>query len=450
MPKSKNTEKTLIIRDNGVKESPKVHKCKLLAVSGPLQGEEFLIDKDTFTIGSGERNDLVIEDSTISRRHCEIRLDPDGNRIIDLGSTNGTYTGGIRVSEAFLSPGSEFKLGKTRIVFCPMQESIEYRLSSNERFGKLLGASVPMRRVSHLAETYAPTEATVLIEGETGTGKEVLAEEIHKHSKRRHQPFIVIDCASLSRELVESELFGHSKGAFTGATADRAGAFEFASGGTVFLDEIGELSMDLQPKLLRVLEKREIRRVGSNQVRNIDVRIISATNRRLQNEVNAGRFREDLYYRLSVVHIEIPPLRDRKQDLPLLTRKFMQEFMGPNAEEKIADFEHTMRVFSAHGWPGNVRELRNLVEVASYADRHPVDMGALLAIGHKLPGVHEMPSVGTERPFKEVKNELIANFEKQYIKSILERHNGVVSRAAEAAGIERAYLQRLIKKYKMK
>ncbi len=447
---SEQSEKTLIIKGRDEKETPKVHKCKLLAVSGPLQGEEFLIDKDTFTIGSGDHNDLTIQDSTISRRHCEIRLDPDGSRIRDLGSTNGTYTGGIRISEAFLTPGSEFRLGKTRIVFCPMQEAMDYRLSSSERFGNLLGSSVPMRRVFHLAETYAPTEATILIEGETGTGKEVLAEEIHKHSKRRHQPFIVIDCASLSRELVESELFGHSKGAFTGATADRPGAFEYASGGTVFLDEIGELSPELQPKLLRVLEKREIRRVGSNQMRNIDVRIISATNRRLQNEVNAGRFREDLYYRLSVVHIEIPPLRNHKQDLPLLTRKFMQEFMGPNAEDKIADFERTMRIFSTYGWPGNVRELRNLVEVASYADRQPVDMGAFLAIGHKLTSEQDSLKFDAERPFKDVKNELIAAFEKDYIKKILEQHNGVISRAAESAGIERAYLQRLIKKYKMK
>lgn len=446
----KEPDNTLMINDTQSGGRMTVHKCKLLAVSGPLQGEEFLIDKDTFTIGSGPHNDLTIEDSTISRRHCEIRIGPDGSRIHDLGSTNGTYTGGVKISEAFLSPGSEFRLGKTRIVFCPMQEAMDYRLSEKDSFGNLLGTSVPMRRVFHLAETYAPTDATILIEGETGTGKEVLAEALHKNSKRRHQPFIVIDCASLARELVESELFGHSKGAFTGATADRTGAFEYASGGTIFLDEIGDLSPELQPKLLRVLEKREIRRVGSNQVRKIDVRIISATNRRLQNEVNTGNFREDLYYRLSVVHIEIPPLRLHKQDLPLLTKKFMQEFMGPNAEEKVTEFERTMKLFNAYGWPGNVRELRNLVEVASYADRQPVDMGAFLALGHKLPGSGDKMQIDTHRPFKEVKNELIASFEKDYIRDILERHNGVVSRAAETAGIERAYLQRLIKKYGMK
>jgi transcriptional regulator with GAF, ATPase, and Fis domain len=228
-------------------------------------------------------------------------------------------------------------------------------LSESEAFGSLIGRSTAMRHVFHLAETYAPTDATILIEGETGTGKEVLAEEIHRHSKRGDQPFIVIDCASLAKDLIASELFGHVKGAYTGADSDRVGAFEHANGGTVFLDEIGELNPDLQPKLLRVLERKEVRRLGSNQTKKVDVRILCATNRKLENEVNANRFREDLYYRLSVARIELPPLRKRRDDVPLLTTSFLREKLGNDALVQIANFDQTIRTFENHDWPGNVR-----------------------------------------------------------------------------------------------
>ena len=278
---------TLIVRGADDRERVRVRKCKLLAVSGPLQGQEFMIDKGLFTIGSSPHNDLAMQDSTVSRHHCEIRVSSEGYVIRDLGSTNGTVVQGVKVSEAFLDHGTEFQLGASKLVFCPLQESSEFALSPSESFGEVAGKSVPMRRVFYLAERYAPTDATILIEGETGTGKEILAEEIHRHSPRRDKPFVVIDCAALARELIESELFGHTRGAFTGANADRVGAFEHAAGGTVFLDEIGDLGPELQPKLLRVLEKREVRRLGSNEVRPIDVRILGATNRNLRNEVNA-------------------------------------------------------------------------------------------------------------------------------------------------------------------
>ena len=253
----------------------------------------------------------------------------------------------------------------------------------------MLGRSTAMRRIFHIAETYAPTDATVMITGETGTGKEVLAEEIHKHSPRARRPYVVIDCASMAKELIESELFGHVRGAFTGANADRQGAFETADGGTVFLDEIGDLAPELQPKLLRVLEKREIRRVGDNRVRKINVRIICATNRRLEEEVNAGRFREDLYYRLSVVRIELPPLRRRKEDIPLLAKAFLENMHGKGAMSQVLHFDETMDLFKRHDWPGNVRELRNLLEVAFYASQRPVDLGAFLGLGRFLPALDD-------------------------------------------------------------
>lgn len=428
-----------------------VQKCKLLAVSGPLKGRELGVNSETFTIGSGRNNDLVLEDSTISRRHCEIQLTPEGYNIRDLASTNGTYVHGVRIKSAFLDEGTEFQLGSTRLIFCPTQETLEYQLSDAKAFGRLLGESVPMRRVFYLAERYAKTESTIMIEGETGTGKEVLAEEIHRHSNRHDKPFIVIDCASLAKDLVASELFGHAKGAFTGAISDRVGAFEQAHGGTVFLDEIGDLTPELQPQLLRVLEKREVKRVGSNSVRKIDVRIISATNKKLQHEVNAGNFREDLYFRMSVIHIAIPPLRKRTEDIEMLAKAFLDEFLGNNAGTQVANVSEAALVLGNHDWPGNVRELRNLVEIASYSDQRPIDLAAFLYLGNsrKTPPVANRRHVA-DRPFKIAKQELIQTFEQQYITDLLQRHADNVSRAARHAGIERAYLQRLIRKYDLR
>lgn len=431
----------------------RVRRTKLLVISGPLQGREIHVNQDTFTIGSGTHNDLTIVDSTVSKRHCEIIVEQSGYLIRDLDSTNGTQVQGVRISSAHLAPGSEIQLGKTRIVFCPLQEANDIPLSNQEAFGKMLGHSVPMRRIFYLAETYSPADVTIMVTGETGTGKEILAEEIHNHSSRSDKPFIVIDCAAISKELIESELFGHVKGAFTGANNDRQGAFELADGGTVFLDEIGDLSPDLQPKLLRVLEKREIRRVGCNKVRKINVRIISATNRNLANEVNENRFREDLYYRLSVVHLELPPLRRRRDDIPVLAKCFLTDLHGENALSELADIDRTMEILKRHEWPGNVRELRNLIELAFYSERRPVDLSAFLSLGNLRAGrtAHEPePTFVTDKPFKDAKNELIEEFEKTYLNDLLARNMQNISRSAREAGIERAYLQRLIRKYGMR
>lgn len=446
---------TLMLSGNQDGNTIRVRTTKLLVISGPLQGREFLVNKEIFSIGSGRQNDLVLTDSTISKRHCEIAICEDGYQIRDLDSTNGTFVHGIKITQAFLNPGAEFQIGKTHIIFCPLQESREIPLSSKEAFGGMIGRSVAMRRIFHLAETYAPTDATVMITGETGTGKEILAEEIHRHSSRRNRPYIVIDCAAMAKELIESELFGHAKGAFTGANCDREGAFEHADGGTVFLDEIGDLSPELQPKLLRVLEKREIKRVGENRVRRINVRIICATNRRLDQEVNLGHFREDLYYRLSVVQIELPPLRRRKEDIPLLARHFLTALHGPNAMSQVLRFDETMEILKRHDWPGNVRELRNLIEVAFYAAPRPVDLSAFLGLGRFAPQAAEeeeehTPVFHADRPFKDAKNLLIEDFERGYLQDLLNRNSSNISKSAREAGIERAYLQRLIKKYDLR
>ena len=443
-----NKAKTMIVQ--APESMLRVRKTKLLVISGPLQGQEFLITKDVFSMGSGMHNDLRLEDASISKRHCEITVDEEGYRIQDLDSTNGTYVQGIRVTQAYLNPGAELTLGKTRLIFCPMQESQDIPVSTQEAFGGVLGKSLAMRRVFHLVETYSGSDASVMLTGETGTGKEILAEEIHRHSPRRHKPFIVIDCAALAKDLIESELFGHTRGAFTGASGERSGAFEHADGGTVFLDEIGDLSLDLQPKLLRVLEKREIRRVGSNDVRRVNVRIICATNRKMDVEVNEGRFREDLFYRLSVVPIELPPLRRRREDIPMLVRKFITQLHGPQAVKDLVDFDATMEVLKRHEWPGNVRELRNLVDLAFYNAKRPVDLSSFLSMGqfNRRAAEKESPfAVTADRPFKDVKNEIVTEFEKRYLQDLLARNDGNVPKSAKDSGIERAALQRLLKKY---
>jgi transcriptional regulator with GAF, ATPase, and Fis domain len=446
--------KTLVVSAQLPKKLPRVRRTVLVVASGDQQGREYAVDKDVFVIGKGDSVDLKLDDPATSRRHCEIRADEHGYSIVDLNSTNGTFVNGVRISNAYLNPGAELQFGNIRLVFSPLQEDRELQISPAENFGSVVGSSQSMRRIFYMAETYAATNASIMLTGETGTGKEIMAEEIHRHSLRSDKPFVIIDCAALAKDLIESELFGHVKGAFTGAAADRPGAFEYANGGTVFLDEVGDLSMELQPKLLRVLEKREIRRVGTNAVRKIDVRIICATNRDMHKEVEEGRFREDLFYRLAVVNIELPPLRKRKEDIPLLARRFASDLHGPDALDEIAEFDASMEVLRRYDWPGNVRELRNLIDRAFYGPYRPVDLSASMSFWHR-GGTQSGPSSGKlgrgevigSRPFKEEKAELVDEFERKYIMKLLKRNDGNISKSAREADIERAYLQRLIKKY---
>ena len=314
-----------------------------------------------------------------------------------------------------------------------------------------------MKRVFRIAETYAPTDATMLITGATGTGKELMAEEIHEHSKRSDKPFVVVDCSALSRGLIESELFGHTRGSFTGAMSDRKGAFEAANGGTIFLDEIGDLSEDLQPKLLRVLENKEIRRVGSNEVRKVDVRILAATHRRLEKDVNSGRFREDLYFRLSVVKLHIPPLGDRKEDIPTMIERFVDSLDDSTPDKQKAVVERMLSMFPDYDWPGNVRELRNMVERIFHAINSAIEFDPFLMseqvgedVASASAGAEPLFVDGALRPFKEAKEQLVTQFERGYITRLLDNNSWNISQSAREAKIERAYLQRLIKKHALK
>jgi DNA-binding NtrC family response regulator len=374
----------------------------------------------------------------VSRKHLEAQFTGDEVMMIDCGSTNGSFIQGSRFEKIAIGFGAEVKLGRTVIKFLPDEEIVEPEPSAQASFGSIVGGDTKMRQMFTLLEDVAATNATVLIEGETGTGKELIAEEIHSHSPRKDGPFVVFDCGSVPRELIESMLFGHVKGSFTGAITDRRGAFAEAHGGTIFLDEIGEMALDLQPSLLRVLDKRAVRKVGSNTYEKIDVRVVAATNRDLRAEVAKKAFREDLYYRLAVIRVSVPPLRERGSDIPLLIQHFVSSF-GPGLSVTPEDMARLVR----HSWPGNVRELRNVIERACLLAR-----GSSINLEDALVS-EAAPSLGirTDLPFKEAKGQLVEMFEREYIEDLMRRHKMNLSAAAREAQIDRKHLRELIRKY---
>src|SRR5579859_584682 len=295
----------------------------LLVLTGLAVGQTVTVDRKV-RVGKAADNDLVLPDDTVTRHHCELERRGDCVFVKDLGSTNGTRIAGSKITEALAPPGSILRFGEVEVVVRASPQKVDVLPSEEPRFGPAIGESLAMRTVFGMLQRIAPTDGTVLLEGETGTGKDVLARAIHLASPRAKQPLVIIDCGAVSYNLIESEIFGHERGAFTGAIAARRGAFENAEGGTLFLDEVGELPIDIQPKLLRVLESREFRRVGGNKTMRTDVRVLVATKRNLQREVQAGKFREDLYFRLAVVPITVPPLRARRDDIPQLVEHILR------------------------------------------------------------------------------------------------------------------------------
>jgi DNA-binding NtrC family response regulator len=405
-------------------------------------------------IGSKEGNSLRLANETVSRYHFEIEPTPLGFVLRDLGSTNGTFVDGYRVREIFLPQGrpAQIKAGEVSLSFEALGEEVPIELSSEDRFADVLGRSPAMRELFSILERVAQRDLTILLEGESGTGKERLAEAIHLKSPRAARRFVVFDCAAVPASLMESELLGHERGAFTGAEGRRIGRFEEAQGGTLFIDEIGELPLELQPKLLRALEKREIRRIGGSQVIPVDVRVVAATNRDLVREVNRNTFREDLYYRLAVVRVRVPPLREREGDIPLLVEHFVREAVAGEggdenaAREAIAGIsEENWQRLQAHPWPGNVRELRNFIE-RTLAITGGVEAPA--SPPPRPPGAAgEAAAVDLSRPFIEAREELLGRFEKSYLEAQLSRHGGNISRAARAAGLDRMHFKRLLARH---
>ncbi len=335
-------------------------KCiELEIVSGPDAGLKCSLPLSTITFGTARDNDVVLTDRTVSRHHAEISFGADGLLIRDLGSTNGTFCQNVKVVEAFLQPGVGCSLGETGIRIQQRTEERQYEIGNEQHLGALVGSTEPMRELYGLIKAVAPAPTTVLITGESGSGKEMVASTVHELSGRAG-PLVVFDASVTEQEMVRNDLFGHIKGAFTGATGARDGAFRRADGGTLFIDEIGELPLELQPRLLRVLESREVVPVGSDRPQKVDVRVIAATHRDLEAMVNEGAFRADLFYRLSVITIQVPPLREIKEDIPLLVRNFTTK-LGLTCRLT----RDALAAMQRYEWPGNVRELRNVLERAA-------------------------------------------------------------------------------------
>jgi two-component system, NtrC family, response regulator GlrR len=386
------------------------------------------------TIGTALDNDLPLSDDSVSRRHCQLEPTPGGLRLRDLGSTNGVFVAGLRVRDAILPERARVQVGDTELTVTTLNETVVREQVTTDRFGDVLGRSARMRELFADLERVAATDMTLVLEGETGTGKDLIAESVHAASPRADRPFVVFDCGAVTPSLIESELFGTAK----------EGVFELADGGTLFLDELGELPRDLQPKLLRVLEKRQVKRVGGTRTLTIDVRIIAATNRSLRAEVARGAFREDLYYRLAAAKLLVPPLRERLEDVPLLVELFLSQLRPPRSPDSVP--AEVWEMFRSHHWPGNVRELRNAVQrlgLAMQPDRllHETTAGGATA-GRTDRGQPEEP-LG---PLRIARREAMDRFEREYVGAAL-RRGGSVSRAAGLAEVSRQMMHKLARKH---
>jgi transcriptional regulator with GAF, ATPase, and Fis domain len=443
-----------------------LRRVMLRVTDGPDRGAQITVARSRITLGRSAVNDLVLTDTSVSGTHAEFIIGEGGVQLHDLDSTNGTFVQNVRVRQAWIDPGMIVKLGKTEVELLSADE-VQVPISGQDHFGAMYGASPGMREVFATLERVAPTEMSVLIGGETGTGKELVARALHDESHRERGPFVVLDCGSLPRELAEAAILGHKKGAFTGAVSDRPGCFEEAHGGTLFLDEIGELPLDLQPKLLRVLDRREVQRIGESQVRKVDVRVVAATHRDLRMMVGQGQFREDLYFRLSVMSVELPPLRERGHDVLMLAERFLEDFVRSHP---LGITRPTLSDSAKEGllhepFPGNVRQLKNIIQRAAHLCRHSVIEPSDLHLGRREHprGINSASTSGDEQaapsggmdpalydqPFKDAKQVMVDNFERAYFGRLLGKTDNNLSRAAAEAGITRYYLRELLKRLGM-
>jgi len=435
---------TILVDRSGQLAICKAPRFTIEVVTGPDQGVTASAVDGRILVGTADGVQLKLTDPTVSRFHVELSATAEGIAVRDLGSTNGTAVSRLLVREAVARGDVEMRFGKTKARLVLGRAHDEVTASAQGSFGAMIGASPAMRRVYSLLERAAPTTAPVLITGESGTGKELAAHALHDASSRSGGPYEVVDCGGLPPTLIESELFGHERGAFTNAIHARAGAFERADGGTLFLDELGELPIELQPKLLRALGEREIRRIGGSEVNKVDVRVVAATNRDLRREVNAGSFRSDLFFRLAVIQVELPPLRERLDDLPLLVRSLLERIAREReVSAHIEPDDKLLRSLSRHRWPGNVRELRNYLEQL-----------VILRVAPELPDAGPQPSTTAEDPFVQLqqlplrtaKQQLMDRFERAYLERLLDDTGGNVAEAARRAGVDRGTLFRTIRR----
>lgn len=411
-------------------------RCRIVVLTGPDQGRKLTLENGLTKIGRGARNHLILSDPAISTVHLEIEFGAAGIQVRDMGSTNGTWIGGQRIQSSMVEIGSEIQVGQTRLKI-DFEEPAEPLVPPS--LGRLIGGSPKMKEVYKWIQKGAKGDVAVLIQGETGCGKELVAQEIHRLSRRAQGPFITVDCSAIPKELMESELFGHEKGAFTTAISQRKGAFELVRGGTLFLDEIGELPLEMQPKLLRILEERTFKRVGGNEMLRSDFRIVAATNRWLDQEVLQGRFRQDLYFRLYVLPVFLPPLRERKEDIPMLVEHFLKGKSVRLAPE-------TVDKLMAHAWPGNVRELRNAVERGVVMMEgellRPEDLLFFQSPDRQGPAMSwEARDLSRTGSLEEI--------EKQVIQRTLKAHQGDKKGAAQQLGIALSTLYEKLKRHQI-
>lgn len=423
-----------------------VRRLRLVVVEGPplviggrSVGKTWDSTGERFSIGKHPSNEVVIEDESVSRFHCEIVILERGPRLRDLVSRNGTLLDGVEIEVAFPRDRSLLQLGKVLVRIEWLDSTSPVPLSQRSEFGAMVGSSLTMRACFSEMERAAKCAATVLFLGETGTGKSTAAEAIHLESARSKAPFMVVDCSTLPPQLMESELFGHEKGAFTGADRMRKGAFEVADGGTVFLDEIAELAPDLQAKLLRAIETRTIRRVGNTEDMKVNVRIMAATHKDLRAEMNAGRFRQDLYYRLEVLPVRLPALRERSEDIPQLAEKLLAGLgVAPEIRARLL-VQTTLVELKRATWSGNIRELRNYLERCAIFEQALPLHDQVLAAGSDV--------IDARRTLTEERDRIVETFERKYMQASLQLHENNVARAARTADISRNHFYRLLHKY---
>jgi DNA-binding NtrC family response regulator len=410
--------------------------------SGEDVGRTVAVGLGPLVIGADADCDLVLDDPAVSRRHAEIQITARGVKVRDLGSTNGTFQGTSRITEIVVSASTTIRVGDTSLLLAPVALP-SVTPSKRNRFGGLIGESLPMREVFAIMELASPTDATVLLEGESGTGKELAAQAIHDHSARSSRPFVVVDCSATHEHLVESQIFGHVRGAFTGAAGDRRGAFVEADGGSIFLDEVSELPLTSQAKLLRALEARTVQPLGSDRPVGVDTRVIAATNRDLLGMVEDGKFRFDLFHRIAVVFIRLPPLRERLEDLPVLIRHFYEGRGLAPGDVSGANLEHLRE----HDWAGNVRELRNVLERGWVLAGSESAGFAGLRLDLRAGGQAVCEVVDTGLPFKQAKERWNEAFERRYLAAVYRACDKNISRAARHAGINRHHFRKLLLKH---
>jgi len=445
---SEHRPATTLLRVGDRATAIQVRGFSLEVMSGAAAGRTVRGDRRSLLFGTHDSADVRIADPHVSRLHARLDVEATDYVLRDLGSTNGTRVGGTRVLHACLDDGAIIELGATRIRFRLLDEPFEIPLAGEDHFEGLIGRSVAMREMFAVCARVAPTSAPVILQGETGTGKELVARAIHQRSQRSRKPLVVLDCSAISPSLVESELFGHERGAFTGAVAMRPGVFERGDGGTVFLDELGELPLELQPKLLRCLENGEFLRVGGEKPIKVDLRIIAATNRDLPRMVAENRFRADLYYRLAVIRVTVPALRDRRDDIPLLAAHFASAALGDRTRPPVPaeTLEALFGELTRHDWPGNVRELRNVVERAAIlADPRVIHTGGLELASGELArsieqAVHRQVTLRAARAARE----------REYLTDLLRATDGDLDEAARIAQVHRKSLERLLRRHKLR